>query len=97
MKTIRFSVAGDHSLADLNEILSDQEARNSEFLESKIEYEDGAVVNVVTFELYDDATIPKDLILKKKTQKAPDNAKAFWEGVFVVENELLVAVAYRAR
>lgn len=97
MKTIRFSVAGDNSLADINEILSDQEARNSEFLDSKVSYQDGEVVNLVTFKLYDDATVPSELTLKKKGLKPPQNATQFWEGVMVASKELVVVVAYRAK
>jgi hypothetical protein len=96
MKTIRFSIAGDNSLADINEILSDQEARNSEFLDSKIAYQDQKVVNLVTFKLYDDATVPNELILKEKGQKPPQNATNFWEGVMVASKETVVVVAYRA-
>ena len=97
MKTIRFSIAGDNSLADINEILSDQEARNSEFLDSKIAYQDQKVVNLVTFNLYDDATVPNELILKKKSQKPPQNATKFWEGVMLASKETVVVVAYRAK
>jgi hypothetical protein len=97
MKTIRFSVAGDNSLADINEILTDQEARNSEFLDSKIAYQDQKVVNLVTFNLYDDATVPNELILKKKSQEPPQNATQFWEGVMVADKEIIVVAAYRAK
>jgi len=96
MKTIRFSVAGDNSLADINEILTDQEARNSEFLDSKIAYQDQKVVNLVTFNLYDDATVPKGLILRKKGENPPQNMTKFWEGVMVAGKNLIVVVAYRA-
>ena len=97
MKTIRFGVAGDNNLADINEILSDQEALNSEFLDSKIAYQDQRVVNLVTFNLYDDASVPKELILKKKSQEPPQNATQFWEGVMVASKETVVVVAYRAK
>lgn len=97
MKTIRFSVAGSHSLADINEVLSDQEARNAEFLDSKVAYLNGEVVNLVTFDLYDDATLPTELILKKKSQTPPPNATQFWEGVMVASSELVVVAAYRAK
>ena len=97
MKTIRFSVAGSNSLADINEILSDQEARNSEFLDNKVAYQNGEAVNLVTFNLYDDATLPTELILQKKNQTPPQNATKFWEGVMVANNELVVVTAYRAK
>jgi len=97
MKTIRFSVAGDNNLADINEILSAQGALNSEFLDSKIAYQDQKVVNLVTFNLYDDATVPKELILRKKGENPPQNVTKFWEGIMVAGGNLIVAVAYRAK
>jgi len=96
MKTINFHVAGDNSLADINQILSDQESRYSEFLDSKVDYSDNKVLNLVTFKLYDDTIVPNELILKKKSEAPPRNATQFWEGVMVVNKEQVVVVAYRA-
>jgi hypothetical protein len=96
MKTIRFSVEGENSLADINEILSEQEERCSEFLDSKVANQDGKVVNLVTFKLYDDTTVPNKLILRKNGESPPQNATKFWEGVMVASKETVVVVAYRA-
>ena len=96
MRTIRFSIAGESSLADINEILSEQEERCSEFLDGKVAYQEGKVVTLVTFKLYDDTTVPNKLILQKKSDKPPRNATRFWEGVMVVSKETAVVVAYRA-
>ena len=95
MKTIRFSVEGDNSLIEIKEIISYQESLNSKFIDSKISYQDNNVVNLVTFELYDDATIPNELILEKKSTETPQNSTKFWEGVMVASRELVVAIAYR--
>jgi hypothetical protein len=96
MKTIRFSVAGDYSLEEIKEIISYQESLNSKFNDSKISYQDSNVVNLVTFEQYDDATVPNELMLVKKSTQAPQNATKFWEGVMVASKELVVVEAYRA-
>lgn len=97
MNTFRFSVAGSFSLADISDHLSLQEAKNTEFLDSKVAYLNGEVVNLVTFNLYDDATLPTELILKKKSETPPPNATQFWEGVMAADNALVVVAAYRAK
>ena len=97
MKTVRFDVAGNNSLADINEILSYQECLNSEFLDSRIAYLHEEVLNLVTFNLYDDATLPGELILKEKDSDPPLDATKFWEGVMVVNNQLAVVLAYRKK
>jgi hypothetical protein len=96
MKTLRFPVVGDN-LADINVILSDQEMRYCEFLDSKVGYVEGAVVNLVTFKQYDEPTDVKELILKEKSQEVPPNATKFWEGVMVTGGGWVVVVAYRAK
>jgi hypothetical protein len=96
MKTVRFSVEGNAALSDINTTLSDQENRCSEFMASKIAYEDGKVVNLVTFTLYDDVMVPNALTLKRKGDEGPPKAVQFWEGVMAVSNDLVVVTAYRA-
>jgi hypothetical protein len=96
MRTVRFSIAGDNSLSDITDIIANQESKYSEFLDSKISYEDQSVVNLVTFKLYDDTTEPKKIILQKKDLPQPGNEKPFWEGVMAVAKELVIIAAYRA-
>ncbi|MDD5170992.1 MAG: hypothetical protein PHN75_19400 [Syntrophales bacterium] len=96
MRTVRFSISGDNSLSDITDIIAFQESKDSEFLDSKISYEDQAVVNLVTFNLYDDTFEPKKIILQKKDLAPPGSEKPFWEGVMAVEKGLLVITAYRA-
>lgn len=94
MKTLRFAIAGDNDLTQVNEIISFQEDKDCEFLDSKIAYEEGDVVNIVTFRQYDRPTDLKKLILKDKSQGAPPNK--FWEGVMVANKNLTVVLAGRA-
>jgi len=95
MRTVRFSISGDNSLSDITEIIADEESRYAEFLDSKVSYENQTTVNLVTFELYDDTTEPKKIILQKKDIHPPGTEKPFWEGIMVAGNELVVVSAYR--
>jgi hypothetical protein len=95
MDTIRTGITGDKTLATINQIITQQENRNSSFLDSHIDYENGVVLNKVTFELYDDDTVPKQLTLKKKTDPAPANATNVWEGIMAIENNLQAVICYR--
>ncbi|MCX5890945.1 MAG: hypothetical protein NTY36_16080 [Deltaproteobacteria bacterium] len=99
METLRYPIAGDNNLAKINEIISFQEDHDYEFLDSKIAYEEGEAVNLVTFKHYDEPTDVKELILIEKGQEVPDNAKkpSFWEGVMVTGGKLAVVEAYRAK
>lgn len=99
MKTLRFPIEGDNDLTKINEIISFQEDKDCEFLDSKIAYEEGKVVNLVTFKKYDEPTDVKELILIEEGQKVPGNAKtpSFWKGVMVTEGKLAVVEAYRAK
>ena len=97
MKTLQFSIAGDNDLTQINEIISFQEDKDCEFLESKIAYEDNKMVNLVTFKPYDNPTNVKELILREKGQVAPTNATQFWGGVMVTGGKQAVVEAYRAK
>lgn len=99
MKTLRFSIAGDKDLTQINEIISFQEDKDCEFLDSKIAYEEkeGELVTLVTFKQYDRPTDIKKLILQERSQEPPPNANKFWEGVMVVSGKLAVVEAYRAK
>jgi hypothetical protein len=95
MRTAQFSISGDNSLDNINQIIAFQELKYSEFMESKILSEGSSVMNLVTFKLYDDNTTPKKLILQKKDEAVPANAKKIWEGVMVVEKGQRDIIAYR--
>lgn len=98
MTTIRFKVLDDCSLQEIEDLLSFRESsRHCEFLDSKVAYLEGGVVNLVTFELYDDVSVPKALVLRKKGDAPPAAATKFWEGVFVAKGQLVVTLAYRAQ
>jgi len=95
MDTFRTGITGDKTLATINQIIAQQEKTNSEFLDSFIDYQDGKVINKVTFKLYDDNSVPKQLTLALKTAAAPANTAKVWEGVMAVENNLVPLIGYR--
>ncbi len=96
MNTVRFSIQSKNGLEDINICMSEEEQRCTEFMDAKIAYQNGEVVTLVTFRLYDDTSVPKELILKKKGSPAPKNATQFWEGIMMANNQATVVVAYRA-
>lgn len=96
MDTIRIGITGDKALRVINQIVLQQEGRNSQFLDSHIDYVDGAVLNKVTFQLFDDDTVPKTLTLAKSTDPAPANTTRVWEGVMAAKNGLQVVIGFRA-
>ena|SRR6266496_4102487 len=95
MDTFRTGITGDKTLATINQIIAQRESTYAEFLDSHIDYDEGKVINKVTFELYDDTTVPKKLTLVQKTAQAPANATKVWEGVMAVENNLAPLIGYR--
>jgi hypothetical protein len=95
MDTMHIGITGDKTLAVTNTIITQRENLNSEFQDSHITYDQGKVINQVTMEMYDDASVPKKLTLKKQTDPAPAHASKIWEGVMAVENSLVVVTAYR--
>ena len=95
MDTTQRGLTGDKNLTAINELITAQEALNCEFQDSHITYVSKSVVNQVTWEMYDDDTVPNPLTLKIKGDAAPPKSKKVWEGVMAVENNLVVVVAYR--
>jgi hypothetical protein len=97
MDTMHIGITGDKTLAVINTIITQRENLNCEFQDSHISYDQSKVINLVALEMYDDASVPKPLTLKKQTDPAPANTTKIWEGVMAVENNLVLVTAYRDR
>lgn len=91
----RFLVPGDVDLAEIQRRVDDQEKRSSEFLDSNIAYRKEDIWNVVKFKLYDDLSMPKDLVLQEKDAPPPVGKTKVWEGIMAVKGELKKIAAYR--
>jgi len=96
MDTITRGIPTTATLAEIVQLISEQEERNCEFLDSKIAFVEQRLLNLITFKLFDDDTVPKRLTLMQVSDPPPANASKFWEGVLAVQNnQVLVVAGYR--
>jgi hypothetical protein len=94
MKTKKFDILGDKDLLEITDIIIDHENHWFAFKDNQIDVEEGAWINRVTFNQYDEDPRIKQVILQEKSQNPPANK--FWEGGMVANNKNIIVQAGRA-
>jgi len=88
-------IEGNLTLEQIDAAVDNVEAGGGEFLRSTVATPQAKPTNVAVFKRLPPGQRPKEFILSRQSDAAPQNATKIWSGVMLVEGRMTAVVAYR--